>query len=156
MTAKRILVFISVIFSFYVTDACFAEDAKEAITGIDKGAMAVTVDGFKKINLRDAIAGDFGTFHSATASLTGGYTLLGTRTRTHLSDRTSEMFKVLSVLDKRVRDKSLLEKVKDKLPTLNEDRLQIIASLSESIADEGHSAKTDIAFLLLATLIVFS
>jgi hypothetical protein len=66
------------------------------------------------------------------------------------------MFTVLSVLEKRVGDQRLLGKIRDKLPTLSEDRLRMIASLSERVAVDDHSAKTDIAFLLLTALIIFS
>jgi|GEM_PF-5022302 len=73
-----------------------------------------------------------------------------------LVDVGPDMFKVLSVIESRTSDRRLLEKVKDKLSTMSDDRLHVAASLSERAADDDRGAKTEIAFFLLTTLIIFS
>jgi len=64
--------------------------------------------------------------------------------------------KILSVLEDKVRDRKLLEKVKDKLDTLDDRRTRLIASLSDRIAHEEKTAGADIAFLLITILIILS
>src|SRR5512135_3403279 len=71
-------------------------------------------------------------------------------------NHTSEVFKILSVLAGRIEDPKLIQKVKDKLSTLREDRLRVVVSLSERITDGDRGVETDIAFFLLTTLIIFS
>ncbi len=66
-----------------------------------------------------------------------------------------EMLKVLSVIGSRTGDMKLLKKVKYKLTTMNDTKLHLAVSLSERAAD-GSGVRTDIAFFLLTTLIVFS
>jgi hypothetical protein len=65
------------------------------------------------------------------------------------------MFKVLSVIARRTGDRELLEKVKYKLSTMNDNRLRLAVSLSERASD-GEGVRTDIAFFLLSTVIIFS
>jgi hypothetical protein len=68
----------------------------------------------------------------------------------------ADMFKVLSVLEKRIGDRELLDKVKHKLPALSEKRLKMLASLSDHMAAGTGEPENSIAFLLIATLIIFS
>ncbi len=72
----------------------------------------------------------------------------------HLID--PDALKVLSLMEKRVTDRQLLKKIRDKLPELGEDRLRMLASLSDEVNSENRGAKTDFAFLVLTTLIIFS
>ena len=76
--------------------------------------------------------------------------------RLSLHERRTDMFKVLSVLEKRINDKDLIEKVRHKLPELSEKRLKIIASLSDRMEGSRRDPKNNVAFLLIATLIIFS
>jgi hypothetical protein len=66
-----------------------------------------------------------------------------------------DMFKVLSVIRRRTNNPKLLNKVKYKLSTMSENRLRLAVSLSERASDGG-GIRTDIAFFLLSTLIVFT
>lgn len=154
MRTKGILsFFITVICCFCIADAVFASYAKEKAGAADESVFAVRVDGASKMtrygaraeytDIRDSVSG-----LSKTPAVSG--------TRYSLIGHTSEMFKVLSVLKKRVGDERLLKKIEDKLPALSDDRLRMMVSLSERIAADNHGAKTDIAFLLLTTLIIFS
>ncbi len=68
----------------------------------------------------------------------------------------TDVFRVLAVLEQRMDDRRLIDKVKYKLSTMSGKRLHLAVSLSEQAADNGPGVKADIAFLLLTTLIVFS
>jgi len=76
--------------------------------------------------------------------------------RLSLLERRSEMFKVLSVLEKRIGDRELIEKVRHKLPELSEKRFKMIASLSDHREGSSREPEHTVAFLLIATLIIFS
>jgi len=71
-----------------------------------------------------------------------------------LSARTSNVLKILSVLDNRMTDQPLLEKAKGKVFTLSDQHTRLIASLSDQVAKERSSTSGDIAFLLLTALII--
>jgi len=65
----------------------------------------------------------------------------------------ADVSKILSCFENRIEDQRLLEKTKDKLLTLDQRQLRLIASLSERVAKEGNTAGSDIAFLLMTALI---
>ena len=73
-----------------------------------------------------------------------------------LLERRSDMFKVLTVLEKRIGDRDLIDKVRHKLPELSEKRLAMVASLSDRMEGSRREPEHNIAFLLIATLIIFS
>lgn len=139
------------IFCFFgITDFVFATNT------IDLGRIrSVTVkgDGNVRIVRPDARVGSYG-INNMVSGLSRANNISGTYNTP--TDHSSEMFRVLSVIGNRVGDETLLKKIADKLPAMSDDRLQMVASLSERIAAEDHGAKSDIAFLLLTTLIIFS
>jgi hypothetical protein len=49
-----------------------------------------------------------------------------------------------------------LEKAQAKLLSLSDRQVRIAAALAERIAEEGHGAVAETAFLLLTVLIIFS
>jgi hypothetical protein len=65
----------------------------------------------------------------------------------------ADVSKILSVFENRIGDQELLERTKDKLLTLDQRQLRLIASLSERVVKEGNTAGSDIAFLLMTALI---
>lgn len=68
-----------------------------------------------------------------------------------------DMIKILAALETRVGDRQrLLEKTEEKLARLSEKDLRLIASLCERIPADGHSAESDIAFLLATALVILS
>jgi len=67
-----------------------------------------------------------------------------------------EMLKILPVLEERIGDRNLLEKSKEKIFAMNSTELHLAAALCEKISDEGQTASSDIAFLLVTALIVLS
>jgi len=71
-------------------------------------------------------------------------------------NRKADLSKILSVLEIKMGAHTLPGKVKDKLSTLTDGQIRLIASLSDRIADEGHTPSADIAFLLIAALIILS
>lgn len=73
-----------------------------------------------------------------------------------LLEKHSDIFKVLFVLGKCINDRDLIEKVRHKLPELSEKRLRIIASLSDRMEGSRQEPEHNLAFLLIATLIIFS
>ena len=76
--------------------------------------------------------------------------------RFSLIEKRTDMFKVLSVLEERISDSVLLDKVRHKLPELSEERLNMIVSLSEHMGGSIRKPENNVAFLLIATLIIFS
>jgi hypothetical protein len=65
----------------------------------------------------------------------------------------ADVSKILLVLEDRIEDQQLLEKTKDKLLTLDQRQIRLIASLSDRVAKEGNTTGSDIAFLLMTALI---
>jgi hypothetical protein len=64
-----------------------------------------------------------------------------------------DVTKILSVFENRIEDQQLLERTKDKLLTLDQRQIRLIASLSDRVAKEGNTTGSDIAFLLMTALI---
>lgn len=151
MRTVRILLFsMTIIFSFVIADAAFA--------GYNNGTAGPDKD---SVTLGAGAAGNAtGHYELSTAGTLGMSGSLSSQSvserRYSLIDHSTEMFKVISALEKKVADGRLRKKLEDKLAALSDNRLKLAASLSEQIADGGHSAKKDFAFLLLTTLIVFS
>lgn len=136
---------------FGIADAVFARSATD-LASTDNN-VTIMGDGDMQVARSDARAGN-SSVYDIISGLSRTHAVSGTYNTP--VDHSSEMFQVLTVIEKRVGDETLLKKIADKLPAMSDDRLQMIASLSERIAAEDHGAKTDIAFLLLTTLIVFS
>ena len=64
--------------------------------------------------------------------------------------------KILPVLENRVGDLRLRRKTIDKLATLSDEKIRLISSLCEKIAQNSSSAGSDIAFSLVSILIILS
>jgi len=75
---------------------------------------------------------------------------------TRVVNRRADLGRILAVLELKMEGHTLPGKVKDKLSTLTDGQIRLIASLSDRIADEGHTPSADIAFLLIAALIILS
>jgi hypothetical protein len=65
----------------------------------------------------------------------------------------SDVSKILSVFENRIEDQQLLRRTKDKLLTLDQRQIRLIASLSDRVTKEGNTTGSDIAFLLMTALI---
>jgi len=64
--------------------------------------------------------------------------------------------KILPVLENRVGDPILRRKTIDKLATLSDEKIRLISSLCEKIAQNSSAAGSDIAFSLVSILIILS
>ena len=61
---------------------------------------------------------------------------------------------IRSILDAKLGSADVSTKVQDKLQTLDDRQLRLMASLAERIAAEGNTPGADIALLLLTALVV--
>ncbi len=67
-----------------------------------------------------------------------------------------EIYKILPVLEDKIHDRRLLEKSKEKVYSMGDREVRLVAALCEKISDEKESVSTDIAFFLVTALIVLS
>lgn len=150
-TERILLFFVTIICSSIIAGVAFAGDVKWS-TGPKGASITLGADGagYTTGHYMLAVSGA----PERVSGLSDTKDL--SERRYFLMDHAAEMFKVISVIEKKVADKKLRKKLEDKLPALSDNRLKLAASLSEQIAGDGHSAKKDFAFLLLTTLIVFS
>jgi hypothetical protein len=65
----------------------------------------------------------------------------------------TDVSRILSVLENRIDNRQLLERTKDKLLTLDPEQIRLIASLSDRVVKEENTAGSEIAFLLMTALI---
>jgi hypothetical protein len=152
MIAKTIFFsFVVILCSFFIAGAVFAKNKKEVSTVSDKGVAAAKTEAL--LEMKSDIFSNAGTL-DRMPGLSVAHSLSGSRY--HLLNPSAEAFKVLSMMEKRVTDRKLIQKIKDKLPTLGEDRLRMLAYLSDEVGVDDRSPKTDIAFLIATTLIIFS
>ncbi len=68
--------------------------------------------------------------------------------------RDTDIARILSVLENRLGSPTVNEKVKDKVSTLSETQIRLIASLAELTSNGGQTAGADIAFFLITILII--
>ena len=68
----------------------------------------------------------------------------------------SGILRVLSLIEKKTDDQMVLKQIRHKLTNIGEERLRMITSLSDRIISKGPEAESEVAFLLLTALIIFS
>ncbi len=68
----------------------------------------------------------------------------------------ADVSKILWVLENKIEDRQLLERTKEKLLTLDRRQIQLIASLSDRVANKDDTTGSDIAFLLMTALIALN
>jgi hypothetical protein len=71
----------------------------------------------------------------------------------YVLNSSTDMSKILLVFENRIDDQQLLERTRDKLLTLDDRQIRLIASLSDRIATEGNTTGSAVAFLLMTALI---
>lgn len=91
---------------------------------------------------------------AGSVSLAAVQTMDSDRGRSIISSHASDVLKIISVLEERVADQLLLEKAKGKVFTLGDQHTRLIASLADQAVKERNSSSGDIAFLLIAALII--
>ncbi len=67
-----------------------------------------------------------------------------------------EISKILPVLEEKIHDRKLFEKSKEKVYSLGDREVRLVAALCEKISDERETVSSDIAFFLVTALIVLS
>lgn len=90
---------------------------------------------------------------SATAVAAPGRTWAGPSLS---APREVMLTRIFSVLEARIPRRESSEKAKAKLLALSDRQVRLAASLAERIAEEGHTAVAETAFLLLTVLIILS
>jgi hypothetical protein len=68
----------------------------------------------------------------------------------------SDVVKILSVMESRTTDRSILVKAAGKLNSMEGRSLRILSKLSDRIAEDADAAGADIAFSLMTMMIVLS
>ena len=152
MKASRIIPFLIIgVCAFFIAGTAFAGYTN--LDGSDRSGITVGINSVSAIHDQDSGVQRAGMWDAASRlSLTEAEP----GARYSLLDHSTEMFKVISVLKKRVRDEKLLKKIVQKLPDLSDKRLRIMVSLSERMSADDRGDDKDFAFLLLTTMIVFS
>lgn len=72
------------------------------------------------------------------------------------TDHKGEISKILPVLEDKIHDRKLLEKSKEKIYSMGDPEVRLVAALCEKISDERETVSSDIAFFLVTALIVLS
>jgi hypothetical protein len=152
---KMSSLFAAMVCTFCLATVAFGAEVKKpdgALAGV--ASPTHRAPGFHETALSDNLIGDLMVLGGPPANAVSGNAAVSRRIR--LTGLGPDIFKVLSVLERRTGNQGLIEKARYKLVGMSERRIRLAARLSERIIDEGPGAKTDIAFLLLTTLIVFS
>jgi hypothetical protein len=64
--------------------------------------------------------------------------------------------RIISVLDERIKDEDVLAKTREKLLTLNVEKIQLVSSLCDRVTESDGTPQADIVFSLVTALIVLS
>ena len=78
------------------------------------------------------------------------------KSRPALTVPNEDTSKIQLVLEDKIENQGMLKKIKGKLLNLDSEQIRLISSLCEQIYRDGQSAGADFAFLLVATLNIFS
>ena len=74
----------------------------------------------------------------------------------NVSDRDAEIAEILSVLEDKVENREVAEKLKDKVFTLSDKQTRLIASLARLTANGDQAAGAEIVFFVITILIIVS
>jgi len=74
----------------------------------------------------------------------------------NVSHRDTEIAEILSVLEDKVENREVAEKLKDKLFTLSDKQTRLIASLARLTANGDQAAGAEIVFFVMTILIIVS
>ena len=66
----------------------------------------------------------------------------------------TEALKILSILERKLGNREVTDRVKEKLFTMDHQQTRLILSLSEFMANHSETVGADIAFLLITALII--
>lgn len=91
-----------------------------------------------------------------TGSSAFGASTVQKMTPAHETALEGDIHKILPVLEDKIHDGKLLEKSKEKIYSMGDGEVRLVAALCEKISDGGDTISSDIAFLLVTALIVLS
>jgi len=129
----------------------FVSDRKEVMS--DSGEFMARLMSYSKAMVLSAVFLLFVLFGSASASLAAapeGAAFAGS------VSSSSDIVKILSVMESRTTDRSVLDKAAGKLNAMEGRSLRILSKLSDRIAEDADAAGADIAFSLMTMMIVLS
>ena len=129
----------------------FVSDRKESMS--DSGEFMARLMSYSKAMVLSAVFLLFVLFGSASASLAAapeGAAFAGS------VSSSSDIVKILSVMESRTTDRSVLDKAAGKLNAMEGRSLRILSKLSDRIAEDADAAGADIAFSLMTMMIVLS
>ena len=98
----------------------------------------------------------FFSFFAEPATVWGAITGLEISPPRVSSSRGEEISKILKVLENKMGNQKITPKTLDKLHSLSDEQIGLIATLSERIADNSQTVAADVAFLLITALLVWS
>ena len=96
------------------------------------------------------------SFLSGPPMVFGAIDSLNVAKSTLPTSRGEEISMILKVLENKMGNQKIPQKALDKLLSLSDEQIGLIASLSERIADNTRSVGADVAFLLITALLVWS
>jgi hypothetical protein len=120
----------------------------------DSGEFMARLMSYSKAMVLSAVFLLFVLFGSVSASLAAapaGAAFVGP-----VSVNSSDVVKILSVMESRTTDRSILVKAAGKLNAMEGRNLRILSKLSDRIAEDADAAGADIAFSLMTMMIVLS
>jgi hypothetical protein len=130
--------------------AATSSDRKEVTS--DSGDFMARLMYYSKAMLLSAVFLLLVLFGSVSASLAAapeGATLVR-------SASSSDIVKILSVMESRTTDRSILDKAAGKLNAMEGRNLRILSSLCDRIVEDADAPGADIAFSLMTVMIVLS
>lgn len=148
--SKMFSLFVAMTCTFFFAGACLAVETRKTTAGAEETSIRTQPSGFQRVHLSDTRGSGLTVMTGRTIDTGQASEQIGP------TDLRPDIFRVLAVLEHRTGDRRLLEKTKYKLTGMSETRLRLAISLSVRADDKSTGAETDIAFLLLAILIVFS
>ena len=120
----------------------------------DSGDFLGRLVNYSKAVLLSAVL--LGVFIVGSASASLAFTTAPAAPSGALDKSSKDMVKILSVMQSRTTNRTILDKAADKLSAMEGRRLRILSSLCDRISEDSHTAGADIAFSLMTVLIVLS
>ena len=93
---------------------------------------------------------------SSVASTVGSTVHLTSPMRNVTPSKERDLNMIVSVLESRVRNHQLPEKIRNKLAAMSDEEIRLLTSLCNRVSQAGEKAGSDLALMLAAALIVLS
>ncbi len=109
---------------------------------------------FKKLLLTWPALGLLIAFIGKPAIAAGGTPLLRLEEVPYATSSKTDAAKILSILERKLGNREVTDRVKEKLLTMDHQQTRLINSLSEFMANHRETVGEDIAFFLITALII--